>query len=126
MNPQDDCGEWVTALCPYGEDGCPDNKGDYDIVMPEPMSGSGGGYKVRVVDVDDEEDGDCSAEFTLMASDEVPAVGSVDGPYIEVTAPASGDMAKACNEYTIEVRTDSCNTPPLICGRTPLSHRCRA
>lgn len=45
---QDECGEWVTALCPYGEDGCPDNEGDYDIVMPEPMTGtSGSGYKVR-------------------------------------------------------------------------------
>lgn len=45
---QDDCGEWVTALCPYGEDGCPDNAGDYDITMPEPMSGmDGDGYKVR-------------------------------------------------------------------------------
>ncbi len=45
---QDECGEWVTALCPYGEDGCPDNEGDYDIVMPEPMGGvSGSGYKAR-------------------------------------------------------------------------------
>lgn len=45
---QDYCGEWVTALCPYGEDGCPDSEGDYDVVMPEPMEGKEGhGYKVR-------------------------------------------------------------------------------
>lgn len=38
----------MTALCPYGENGCPDNEGDYDVVMPEPLSGtSGSGYKVR-------------------------------------------------------------------------------
>lgn len=104
---QDECGEWVTALCPYGEDGCPDNEGDYDIIMPEPMSGiSTSGYKVRVVDVDDEEDGDCSDEFMLIASDEVATVGEVDGPYLEVTSPADGDQAEAGEEYTVEVRYD--------------------
>lgn len=102
---QDECGEWVTALCPYGEEGCPDNEGDYDIIMPEPMSGtSGSGYKVRVVDVDDEEDGDCSDDFYLIGSDEAPKVGDSDGPSLEVTSPAEGDLAEACNEYTIEVR----------------------
>lgn len=45
---QDSCGDWVTALCPYGDDGCPDNEGDYDVEMPEPMNDAPGyGYKVR-------------------------------------------------------------------------------
>lgn len=101
---QDDCGEWVTALCPYGESGCPDNEGDYDIVMPEPLMGtSGSGYKVRVADVDDESSADCSDEFYLLASDEAPAAGEADGPYLTVTAPAEGDMAYAGEEYTVEV-----------------------
>ena len=45
---QDECGDWVTTLCPYGESGCPDNKGDYDVTMPMPMAGTGTGavYKV--------------------------------------------------------------------------------
>ena len=95
----------MTALCPYGETGCPDNEGDYDIVMPEPMSGtSGAGYKVRVMDIDDEEDADCSDEFYLLASDEAPAVGDSDGPFLEVTSPSDGDVAVAGEEYTVEVR----------------------
>lgn len=95
----------MTALCPYGEDGCPDNEGDYDIVMPEPMLGtSGSGYKVRVWDIHDEEDADCSDEFYLMASSEAPSVGDEDGPTLEVTSPASGDLATTCEEYTVEVR----------------------
>ncbi|CBJ28263.1 EsV-1-163 [Ectocarpus siliculosus] len=41
-----ECGQWITSLCPYGEDGCHDIEGDYDVVMPEPMAGtSGGAYK---------------------------------------------------------------------------------
>ncbi|CAN0447648.1 unnamed protein product, partial [Laminaria digitata] len=102
---QDECGEWVTALCPYGETGCPDNEGDYDIVMPEPMEGtSGSGYKVRVMDIDDEEDADCSDEFYLLSSDEAPEVGDSNGPYLHVTSPADGDKAEAGEEYTVEVR----------------------
>lgn len=98
-----ECGEWVTALCPYAESGCPDSDGDYDIVMPEPMSGtSGSGYKVRVADVDDEESSDCSDDFYLMASEEAPTVSDVDGPTLDVTSPDEGDVAMAGDEYTIE------------------------
>lgn len=59
--------------------------------------------QVRVVDVDDEEDGDCSDEFYLLASDEAPMVGDSDGPRLTVTSPGEGDMAVAGDEYTIEV-----------------------
>lgn len=101
---QDSCGDWVTALCPYGESGCPDNEGDYDVVMPEPMSGtSGSGYKVRVVDVSNEGDSDCSDGFYLLASSEAPTVGE-SGYSLTVTSPAEGDMAEAGEEYTVEVR----------------------
>lgn len=104
--PQDECGEWVTALCPYGETGCPDNEGDYDIVMPEPMIGhSGDGYKVRVMDVNDELSVDCSDQFHLVPSDEVPLVGAPGGPYLRVTSPADGDIALSGRTYTVEVRT---------------------
>eukprot|EP00752_Nemacystus_decipiens_P014646 g13043.t1 len=106
---EDDCGEWVTALCPYAEDGCPDSEGDYDVVMPEPMVGtSGSGYKVRVVDVEDpEEAADCSDEFYLMMSEEAPQVGDVDGPYLIVTAPEAGDSADAGEVYTVEFDYDN-------------------
>eukprot|EP00904_Undaria_pinnatifida_P003644 jgi/Undpi1/13280/HiC_scaffold_8.g02942.m1 len=105
---EDDCGEWVTALCPYGESGCPDNEGDYDIVMPEPMSGtSGSGYKVRVMDVDDESSVDCSDDFYLLASEEAPVVGDMDGPSLVVTSPEEGDMAYAGEEYTVEFDYDN-------------------
>ena len=103
---QDSCGEWVTALCPYGEEGCPDNEGDFDIVMPEPMEGtSGPGYKVRVVDIHDPEDGHCSDEFNLIRSDEAPQLGDADEPFLIVTSPGAGDTAHACQEYTVEVST---------------------
>jgi len=100
---EDDCGEWVTALCPYGETGCPDNEGDYDIVMPEPMSdATGSGYKVRVMQVSDESNVDCSDSFYLLASEDAPTVGEADGPSLVVTSPAEGDMAVAGDEYTVE------------------------
>lgn len=95
----------VTALCPYGETGCPDNEGDYDIVMPEPMDGmSMSGYKVHVMDVDDEEGADCSDAFFLMASDEAVTTPDMDSYYLTVTSPSTGDMAEAGEEYTVEVR----------------------
>ncbi len=103
---QDECGEWVTALCPYGESGCPDNEGDYDIVMPEPMMGtSGSNYKVRVMDVADESSMDCSDAFTLLASTE--ASTDADDYSLTVTSPAAGDMAYAGEEYTVEVSISS-------------------
>lgn len=49
-------------------------------------------------------DSDCSDEFYLMASDEAPQVGDVDGPYLKVTSPMEGDEAYAGDEYTVEVR----------------------
>eukprot|EP00904_Undaria_pinnatifida_P003571 jgi/Undpi1/13214/HiC_scaffold_8.g02876.m1 len=100
---EDDCGEWVTALCPYGEDGCPDNEGDYDVLMPEPFENtSGSGYKIRVQDVSDESDYDCSDEFYLLASEDTSTMGEEDGPTLEVTAPDAGDVAMAGDEYTVE------------------------
>ena len=110
---QDECGEWVTALCPYGESGCPDNEGDYDIVMPEPMGGvSGSGYKVRVMDVADEGSMDCSDAFTLIASTE--ASTSPDDYSLTVTSPAAGDMAYAGEEYTVEGRYASSSCLPRL------------
>ncbi|CAM9576992.1 unnamed protein product [Sphacelaria rigidula] len=100
---EDDCGEWVTALCPYGEDGCPDNEGDYDIVMPQPLDGvSSSGYKVRVADVSDESNADCSDSFYLLESEDVPNWMTKDGPHLYVTNPQEGDVAVAGDEYTVE------------------------
>eukprot|EP00903_Cladosiphon_okamuranus_P013643 g12707.t1 len=99
---EDECGEWVTALCPYGEDGCPDSKGDYDIKIPEPeMVTSDAMYKVRVANAADEDDYDCSDAFSLLAAADAPKVGD-DGYYLEVTSPSSGDVGFAGQEYTIE------------------------
>ncbi|CAM9338621.1 unnamed protein product [Ectocarpus sp. 12 AP-2014] len=107
MCMEDSCGDWVTALCPYGEDGCPDNEGDYDIIMPEPMSGeSNSGYKVRVMDVSDEDGMDCSDAFYLMASEDAPDAGE-SGYSLTVTSPAEGDSAEAGEEYTVEFDYDN-------------------
>ncbi|CAM9863450.1 unnamed protein product [Hapterophycus canaliculatus] len=107
MCMEDSCGDWVTALCPYGEDGCPDNEGDYDIVMPEPMSGmEGSGYKVRVMDVGDEGEMDCSDSFMLLPSDDAPMAGE-EGYYLMVTSPSTGDVAEAGEEYTVEFDYDN-------------------
>ncbi|CAM9225329.1 unnamed protein product [Ascophyllum nodosum] len=98
-----DCGEWVATLCPYGDFGCPDSAGDYDVVMPEPMTDtSNTGYKVRVSDINDEESVDCSEPFTLLPSEETPIAGEADGRALVVTSPIDGDMAEACMEYTVE------------------------
>lgn len=56
-----------------------------------------------VANADDETDMGCSDAFTLVASSEAPSAG--DSTYsLEVTSPASGDVAIAGEEYTIEVR----------------------
>lgn len=74
--PQDSCDDWVTALCPDGKEGCPDNEGDYDVFELQPMSGtSGSGYKVHVMDVSIEGVSDCSHGFYLSGSPEAPAAG---------------------------------------------------
>lgn len=63
---KDDCGEWVTALCPYGVGGCPDSDGDYDIVLPQPIMGtSGTGYKVRKRDWKRESESDCHESLEI-------------------------------------------------------------
>lgn len=93
----------MTALCDYGDGGCPDTAGNFDVVMPEPMDGSSTGYKVRVMDTSDESNVDCSGEFTLVASEDA----DTDGPnerQLVVTSPEDGDMAYAGEEYTVEVR----------------------
>lgn len=58
---------------------------------------------MRVADVDDDDSGDCSDEFYLMAHAEAPSAGDAGGPYVTVTSPSSGDSAEAGEEYTVEV-----------------------
>lgn len=70
------------------------------------MSGqSGYGYRVRVADVSDGTEVDCSEEFRLMPSEDAPEVGDEPGPYLVVTSPGSDDNAEAGVEYTVEVKT---------------------
>lgn len=72
--------------------------------MPEPMAGkSGSGYKIRVMDIDDESESDCSDEFELLESEEADEIIG-DGAYLVVTSPEEGDLALAGGEYTVEVR----------------------
>ncbi|CAM9425643.1 unnamed protein product, partial [Laminaria digitata] len=105
---QNNCGDLVAALCTDRESGCSDFRGNYDVVMPEPIGGvSGSGYKVRVMDVADETNVDCSAEFVLVASDEAPSVGDANGPSLFVISPEDGDMALAGGEYTVEFDYDN-------------------
>ncbi|CAM9205054.1 unnamed protein product [Ectocarpus sp. 12 AP-2014] len=103
---EDECGDWVTALCPYGDDGCPDTQGDYDVVMPEPMEGTSSGYKVMVTDSSDESDMGCSGDFTLIASTDAPDATDM-GAYVTVTSPSAGDTAMAGGEYTVEFDYDN-------------------
>lgn len=56
------------------------------------------------MDIDEADEADCSDEFYLMASEEAPETGDIDGPYLFVTSPASGDFAQAGEVYTVEVR----------------------
>lgn len=53
------------------------------------------------MDVSDESEVDCSDAFTLIASPEAPF--SSEDYSLTVTSPAAGDMAKAGEEYTVEV-----------------------
>lgn len=104
VRSQDDCGDWVTALCPYGEEGCADSAGDFDVEMPDPATGSSGsGYKIRVMDVQDESSVGCSDEFYLVAAEEAPMVADSNEAYLVVTSPMDGDMAIAGGVYTVEV-----------------------
>ncbi|CAM9875861.1 unnamed protein product [Ectocarpus fasciculatus] len=100
---EDECGQWITSLCPFGKDGCPDNEGDYDVVMPEPMAGtSGGTYKVGVTDADDPTNQSCSGGFTLTALEDI--VVDSDADFVQgltVTSPEAGDLAYAGEEYTV-------------------------
>lgn len=77
--------------------------GDYDVVMPAPMSGGDGGYKVRVQDFYDESSVDCSDAFYLMPAEKAPVLGEVQGPHLYVTSPMEGDVAVPGGEYTVEV-----------------------
>lgn len=56
------------------------------------------------MDVNDPDQVDCSSEFYLMASEEVPEAGEVEGPYLFVTSPSTGDFALGGEVYTVEVR----------------------
>lgn len=108
LPPQDSCGEFVSALCPYADKGCPDSEGDYDVVLPEPLGGSGGGYRysILVADAGDEENYDCSGEFYLMASADAPRVGDADGPSMEVVTPTADDRLSPGERVTVKVRHD--------------------
>ena len=96
---EESCGEWVTALCPYEEEGCVDFHGDYDVVLPQPLiMESGPGYKIGVLGVGDESFG-CSEEFSLIRSEDVPEGNDYS---LNVTAPVFGDIAIIGEEYTVE------------------------
>lgn len=99
---QDDCGEWVTALCPYGTTGCLDNEGDYDIIMPEPPHKTQRNYKVQVFDLVSGQSG-CSHAFSLVPETEVPTRDDPDGPFLSVVSPMENDGAVAGETYTVEV-----------------------
>lgn len=102
---QGECGQFVAELCPFGDEGCPDTDGDYDVVLPEPLNyETSEGYQIFVADAHDPSVFACSADFTLMASKQAPVVGDKNGPHLAVTSPAEGDAALAGNQYTVKVR----------------------
>lgn len=114
----------MTALCEYGDGGCPDTAGNFDVVMPEPMDGTTStGYKVRVMDTNDESNADCSSEFVLAASTAVDDGDSTR--HITVTSPEDGDMAYAGQEYTVEVSMRFnvwCKQLPPVCSVCVRTH----
>lgn len=59
--------------------------------------------QVRVADVSDESNADCSDPFYLLESEDVPNWMTKDGPFLYVTSPQEGDVAVAGDEYTVEV-----------------------
>eukprot|EP00903_Cladosiphon_okamuranus_P015454 g14272.t1 len=104
---EDSCGEFISSLCQYTGEGCPDSDGDYDVILPEPVGGSGGGYTILVSDRNDDLNYDCSREFYLMASGDAPRVGDVDGPSMEVVSPAAFDELSPGETVTVKFVYDN-------------------
>ncbi|AAK14577.1 unnamed protein product [Ectocarpus sp. 4 AP-2014] len=97
---EDSCGSWVTALCPYGERGCPDSTGDYDVVLPEPATDlPDSTYRIGVLGVEDGSFG-CSDKFTLTT--EQATSKDPDKYFLSVTAPADGDVAVIGDTYEVQ------------------------
>lgn len=59
---------------------------------------------MRVADTSDEDDVDCSARFTLVASAEVPSEGESGGPMLEVILPLAEDEFVVGEEGIVKVR----------------------
>ncbi|CAM9155673.1 unnamed protein product [Ectocarpus sp. 12 AP-2014] len=97
------CGSWVTALCPYGEHGCPDSAGDYDVVLPAPASDlPESGYRIGVSDVVYDGMRGCSAPFALLTEEDVAGLASLN-----VTAPVDGDVAVIGESYDVAFAYDN-------------------
>ncbi|CAN0304757.1 unnamed protein product, partial [Ectocarpus sp. 12 AP-2014] len=97
---EDSCGTWVTSLCPYGERGCPDSTGDYDVVLPEPATDlPDSAYRIGVLGVEDGSFG-CSDKFTLTT--EEAASKNADTYFLVVTAPLDGDVAVIGRTYDVQ------------------------
>lgn len=106
MGGEGPCGCWVTALCPYGEHGCTDSTGDYDVVLPEPLANlPQSGYRIGVWDIENEGDdgvGGCSPPFTLLREEDVSQRADLN-----VTAPVDGDVAFIGDSYDVEFDYDN-------------------